>query len=258
MTNAAVKIEPVSVPTTIVDRPVPSGGPEDRFLAMLERVARDPASDVEKVRVLYSLRRDEEDRIFRREAEREFNQALAQAQGKLRAVAADSNNPQTRSKYASYAALDRAVRPAYSAAGLSLSFDTEPTPSENIIRLVCHVSHAGGFTRKYQVDMPADGKGAKGGDVMTKTHAIGAGMTYGQRYLLKLIFNMAVGDDNDGNETDPTPISDDQLRALIDLADEVGADKPKLCKYLKIPALAELPAARFKDAVAALESKRTK
>ena len=48
--------------------------------------------------------------------------------------------------------------------------------------------------------MPSDGKGAKGGDVMTKTHATGAAMSYGMRYLLKFIFNVAVGeDDTDGN-----------------------------------------------------------
>jgi hypothetical protein len=44
----------------------------------------------------------------------------------------------------------------------------------------------------HRIDMPADGKGAKGGDVMTKTHAMGAAASYGQRYLLKLIFNIAV------------------------------------------------------------------
>ena len=48
--------------------------------------------------------------------------------------------------------------------------------------------------------MPADGKGAKGGDVMTKTHASGAAISYGSRYLLKAIFNLAIGEeDADGN-----------------------------------------------------------
>lgn len=35
---------------------------------------------------------------------------------------------------------------------------------------------------------------------MTKTHAVGSGKTYAKRYLLKDIFNVAVGeDDDDGN-----------------------------------------------------------
>jgi hypothetical protein len=69
-----------------------------------------------------------------------------------------------------------------------------------MMRVLCHVSHSAGHERTYQIDMPADGKGAKGGDVMTKTHAAGAAASYGMRYLLKMIFNLAVGeDDTDGN-----------------------------------------------------------
>ena len=42
----------------------------------------------------------------------------------MRAIAADANNPQTRSRYASYFALDNAVRPIYTKHGFSLTFDT--------------------------------------------------------------------------------------------------------------------------------------
>jgi hypothetical protein len=66
--------------------------------------------------------------------------------------------------------------------------------------VICRVSHQNGHSRTYQIDMPADGKGAKGGDVMTKTHATGSAVSYGMRYLLKMIFNIAVSDkDDDGN-----------------------------------------------------------
>ena len=48
--------------------------------------------------------------------------------------------------------------------------------------------------------MPADGKGAQGRDVMTRTHATGSAVSYGRRYLLLMIFNIAVGgEDDDGN-----------------------------------------------------------
>ena len=62
------------------------------------------------------------------------------------------------------------------------------------MRVVCYVS-LGAHTRKYKADMPADRKGAKGGNVITKTHATGAAMSYGMRYLLKYIFNVAIGVD---------------------------------------------------------------
>jgi hypothetical protein len=52
------------------------------------------------------------------------------------------------------------------------------------------------------MDMPSDGKGAKGGDVMTKTHATATADSYAKRYLIKDIFNIAIGEyDTDGNAT---------------------------------------------------------
>jgi hypothetical protein len=129
---------------------------------------------------------------------------MNRAQSAIGRVAPDLNNPQTHSKYASYAALDRVVRPVYTREGINLSFSTEDSPLPESVRVVCFVSLRS-HTRKYQVDMPADGKGAKGGDVMTKTHATGSAMQYGMRYLLKLIFNIAVGSDDDGNGASGVP-----------------------------------------------------
>lgn len=146
-----------------------------------------------------------QEHMLAREAETAFNAAMARAQARMGRVAADSNNPQTKSKYASYAALDKELRPIYTEEGFALSFDTKKGDSETM-DVLCHVSHAAGHTRTYQVNMPTDGKGAKGGDVMTKTHATGSAATYGMRYLLKLIFNVAIGEnDNDGNQGSDMP-----------------------------------------------------
>lgn len=165
--------------------------------AMFERLVKDPAIDVEKIERLMALW----ERGEARKAEAAFNAAMSQAQAEMRSVEADATNPQTRSRYASYVQLDRAIRPIYSRHGFGLSFDTGEGAAAEWIRVLCYVTHASGHARTYHADMPADGKGAKGGDVMTKTHAVGAALSYGARYLLKLIFNVAVGeDDRDGNQ----------------------------------------------------------
>lgn len=136
------------------------------------------------------------------EAEQAFNEAMCAAQSELGRIAPDLTNPQTHSRYASYAALDKKLRPVYTKHGFSLSFDSGDSPVPETVRVICYVSHRAGHTRTYNgPPMPADGKGAKGGDVMTKTHATGAAMSYGARYLLKFIFNLSVGEDDvDGNE----------------------------------------------------------
>jgi hypothetical protein len=142
-----------------------------------------------------------QERAQDRDAEMQFNEAMNAAQTELGRIAPDLTNPQTHSKYASYAALDRKIRPIYTKHGFSLSFDSGDSPLADTVRVTCFVSHRAGHTRKYTgPPMPADGKGAKGGDVMTKTHATGAAMSYGARYLLKFIFNISVGEDDvDGN-----------------------------------------------------------
>ena len=222
-------------------------------LNMITKAAINPDVDVEKMERLMAMH----DRIVARQAEGEFNDAMAKAQAEMRPVAADADNPQTKSKYASFAALDRALRPIYTSHGFSLSFDTGDGAPEGYVRLLCYAGHRMGHTRTYRADMAADGKGAKGGDVMTKIHATGSAFTYGQRYLLKLIFNIAVGDDDDGNAASGGPsVSAEEKAELIDLIKEVGADTAKLCKYLGVAAIDYLPASRFLEAKAALEKKR--
>ncbi len=104
--------------------------------------------------------------------------------------------------------------------------------------------------------MPADGKGAKGGDVMTKTHAAGSAFSYGQRYLLKLIFNVAIGDDDDGNAAGSVLIDEDQKSQLINMMKSSGADTSAFLKYMGVDYIDKLPAAKFDAAMAALKAKK--
>jgi hypothetical protein len=139
--------------------------------------------------------------LLEREAMRDFNEAMNKCQSEMRLVRNDKDNKQTNSRYATYAALDKALRPIYTKYGFSISFSTTDCPLPEHIRMLAYVSLSG-YTRLYQCDMPADGKGAKGGDVMTKTHAHGSAHMYGKRNLLKDVFNVVTGDevDDDGND----------------------------------------------------------
>lgn len=185
---------PIDLPVSVVPLSL-EPHPTD-FLSMFERLARDAAVDVDKLERLMQMH----ERAQARMAEEAFNGAMSTAQKGMRQISTDAQNPQTQSRYASYSKLDKALRPIYTEHGFALSFNTGDGGPENYVRVLCYVTHASGFARTYHVDMPADGKGAKGNDVMTRTHATGAALSYGMRYLLKMIFNVAVGeDDTDGN-----------------------------------------------------------
>jgi hypothetical protein len=184
------------------------------IMAVIARAASDPNTDVDKLERLMAMA----ERLSARQAETAFNEAMNEAQTSMRAIAKDAQSD--KGKYASFVALDKAARPIYAAQGFSLSFDTGDGAPADHIRLLCYVSHREGHTRTYHVDMPADGKGAKGGDVMTKTHATGAAMTYGQRYLFRLIFNLAVGEDNDGTIREA---SNEELDFIVEINDAATA-----------------------------------
>lgn len=227
------------------------------LITAISRAASDPNTDIDKMERLMAMH----ERITAKNAEQAFNAAMSAAQRDMGRVSADATNPQTRSKYATYAALDRALRPVYTQHGFSLSFDTGEAASE-WVRVVCYVSHVEGHSRTYHADMPADGLGAKGNAVMTKTHAAGSAMSYGMRYLLKLIFNVAVGeDDDDGNgATAPKPkLSQEQIANIESLLTETKSDRGQFLAWIgggMCASLSDVPASQYAAAIKGLEAKR--
>jgi hypothetical protein len=242
---------------------LPATMPSDTgtVLNLIARAASDPNCDIDKMERLMRMHTEMTNRV----CEQEFNAAMRAAQEEMRPIVKDSNNPQTRSRYASYPALDRAIRPIYTKHGFALSFDSGDAPKPEEVRVLCHVSHSGedpsrGFTRVYHVDMPADGKGAKGGDVMTRTHAAGSAYTYGQRYLLKLIFNLATSDtatNDDGNAAAKTVvprINESQAATLKKAIETCGIGFEKFCNFYGISSFDLLSADRYEEAMEACRS----
>ena len=225
------------------------------LLDIISQAATNPAVDVDKLERLIAL----SDRQQAKEAERLFNVAMTGAQKEMRPVAADASNPQTKSKYASYFALDKALRPIYVTHGFSLSFDTDDSPKADHIRILCYASHEAGHSRTYKIDMPSDGKGAKGGDAMTKTHAAGAAVSYGQRYLLKSIFNISVGEDNDGNNIDAEcTIDADQMQHILDQIAATDSNIEIFCEFMKVDAVKNITVSQYGRAIQALNAKARK
>jgi hypothetical protein len=224
----------------------------DNLLPMIERLAKDEHFDPTRMeRLLDMLERERE-----RQLKLAFTEAMAKAQAEMEPVVKDKNNGQTKSKFASFGALDRAVRPIYTKHGFTVTFDTGYDAPENHVRVLCDVAHTGGYLRQYHVDMPADGKGAKGGDVMTKTHATGSAVTYGRRYLLAMIFNIATEDD-DGNAAGGVEcISKKQLTQLTKAAKDAAVDMAKFCNHFGIAEMAFLPASKFHQAIGMIALKK--
>lgn len=161
---------------------------------VIAKVASLKDLDVEKLSKMMQMQEDWE----RRQAATHYNEMMSQAQAAMTTVSKDSVNPVTRSRYASLAALDDAIRPIYTRYGFSIEFNEEHAgEKENGILLAIMVSN-GAETRRRTKYIPVQTTGIGGRVAMTATHASIAAVTYGRRALLKMVFNIAE-DDDDGN-----------------------------------------------------------
>jgi hypothetical protein len=168
--------------------PAPTG-----YHDVIVRAAQDPNFDMDKLERLVEL----QENLRRDFANQDFNESMSAAQGEMSPISANANNPQTRSRYATYDQVDRECRPIYTKHGFAISYDTEEI-SETRIRVIGLVSH-GSIVRRHQITMPIVTQGIRGGDMMTLTHATQSAVTYGKRALLGMIFNLAIDRDDDGN-----------------------------------------------------------
>jgi len=207
---------------------LPTANPTS-LLAAITRAAADPSVDIDKVERLFAMH----ERLASREAEAAFNDALARAQAKIVPIATDATNTHTGTAYATLAQINRLIVPLYTAEGLSLSFDEEgkndahPIP-QGYLRIVGILAHSAGHSRRYHVDLPPDDVGAQGKVNKTKVQAVGSTSTYGQRYLVRRIFNIATReDDDDGNGSAGAD-------ALVEIAEQMQAAKtvPELAKLM--------------------------
>ncbi len=168
---------------------------ESEALGMIERAARDPAVDISKFERLVALRNQE--RAFL--AEQRFNERMNEVQSLNLRVERESRNSHTNSTYARLEAVNAVVVPAYSSKGFSMSFGTIDCPIKDHYRMICDVSNAG-HTKRFQCDLPSDVSGPQGRANKAAIQGFGSTMSYGRRYLTKLIFNVCEVDDTEDDD----------------------------------------------------------
>lgn len=249
MSLPAENIRQIEGPTS----QLPAQSETGAVISMFERMARDPSVPMDRIeRVMDMMRQMRVD-----QAQEDYNEAMAATQRDLTPVARDSFNPQTRSKYASYHAIDKAIRPVYTKHGLGVSFDEDQSPPEGFIRVLAFVSK-GRHTKTFHYDSPIVTQGLAGKTMMTLTHARASAVTYAKRYLVGMIFNLSTGEDEDGNEATSVGgvITDEQAKEIKGKCDQVaeGFDE-SFCNYFGVETIADLPAKDYQRALAALKKK---
>jgi hypothetical protein len=219
MSTALVESEP---------EPAVRRGPPDSPLAILQ-AALERGTDPDKLEKLMDLA----DRWKSDRAAEAFAAAMNEVQRVIPCVVKDRDNPFTKSRYATLENVNTAIRPVYARHGFSLSYGTDDSKLADHMRVVCDVSHVGGCTRRYHLDCPVDGAGMKGGANKSGAQAMGSTITYARRYLMLMIFNVTVADqDLDGNATDALDaITEAEALEVEDLLADTKANRVKFLEW---------------------------
>jgi hypothetical protein len=180
----------------------PATTAEPAMLSFLQRAVADPGFDVGKFEVVLGAMREEQAKA----SQRAFYAAMAVAQGEMEPVRKDATNPSTRSKYARFEAIDAVVRPVYTRHGFSVSYRTGTPSRPGAVRVICTVAHEAGHSVEAELEAALDGSGAQGRSNKTDVQATGSTVSYLRRYILTMVWNIALAsDDDDGEGSRPSP-----------------------------------------------------
>lgn len=234
---------------------VVAAGESAALLSMIERAARDPAVDIDKMERLFGMK----ERMEALAARRAYDEAFAAMQpelpeidkrGKIIIKEKGGEKVIQSTPYALWDDTNRLIKPILAKHGFGLSFRIEQTEARIITRAI--LSHSGGHREDTSFSAPIDATGSK-----NNVQGWGSSFSYGKRYTGTAILNITTkGEDDDGKAAGaPASISEDQENEIRDLIEATEASLPRFCAYFKIEKLSDLPAKRFDDAIAALKKK---
>jgi hypothetical protein len=222
-----------------------SGG----LLGVIARAARDPSVDIDKMERLLEM----QERVLAREAKTAYAVALAELQPSLPIISERgkilNKSNQVQSTYAFWEDVNEAIRPMLSEAGFSLSFRTGR--AGNDITVTGVLTHRDGHSEETTIALPADASGSK-----NAVQAVASSTSYGKRYTAFALLNITTkGEDDDGKKAgDPPSIDDAEYAMLKNLIEASGANTNRFLEKYGIDAVANLPKAKLKDAVDALNA----
>ncbi len=164
------------------------------LLELMERTLADPGADLDRldrIAVIY-------ERALEREAEQAFARALIRMQRRLPVLdelgEVTDESGAVKSTYASWEDTVEVIRPILFRHGFALSF--RPGLSARGEPVVVGVlRHEAGHKEEAELVLPADVSGGK-----NPVQAVGSSLSYGQRYVTKLLLNLASRrvEDDDG------------------------------------------------------------
>lgn len=186
-----------------------------------------------------------------------YNAAMAKCQAEMPVVVHDAVNNETKRGYATFENVQHAAKKIYSSNGFSLSFATEACAREGFYNVTCDCMHMQGDSRRHVLhSVPIDDKGAKGNPNKTAIQGMMSSMSYAEKRLLCMIFNITIaGEDLDGRDDDGEVLDEKQVETIKALLAEKGYLEPAFFKWCKnginvaVEKYDDIPAKKFDSLV---------
>ena len=243
-------VEPVKLPKRKTDIAIATAPVSESvaLIAMIERAARDPAVDVDKLQKLFQMHQDADSR----QARTAFLAALAKMQAELPAIERKGTAHNSK-KYARFEDFIVAVKPKLAEFGFSLTFRLQQTDKD--IRISGVLGHAAGHQETTDLSLPADSSGNK-----NAVQAWGSSISYGKRYVGVTLLGIATEDeDDDGNAAGAgEKVGAESVEKLRSLLMETQSDLAFFYNMFEIECLEDMPAAKLATALRMLELKKSK
>jgi len=183
--------------------------------------------------------------------------ALAKAQAKLQNAKNTADNPFYKSKYAPLGEVLDLVRPVLAENGLAV-IQYPSSDDGKIISIHTMLVHESGEYIDFDpLSLTAEKITPQGA---------GAAITYGRRYSVSGIFNIASEDDDDGNSLEKPQngakqpsktINKSEVMVLEGLINKTETDKKKFLDYYKVDKPEQMTKEMYEHALAVLKKKNT-
>lgn len=170
---------------------------DSNIMAVISRAAADPSCDIDKLERLMAMH----ERMQARDAEAEFNGAMAAMQSDIPSIAergAIVVNGQKRSDYATFEDINDVIKPIMQQHGFAITFKVENIAQGLSVTGI--LMHRAGHRESTTMLLPLDTSGSK-----NAVQAVGSSTSYGKRYVMSALLNLTTrGEDDDGHAAVPT------------------------------------------------------
>ena len=229
------KIESASVPVA------PASGESAALISMIERAARDPNVDLDKMERLFAMHAA----IEARRAKAAYIAALSAMQpalpiiGKRGEIARTSKDDAGKkqaaksTKYARWEDVVEAIAPVLARHGFSISFRIK---QEARVEVTAVLGHRDGHCEETSMSLPIDDSGAK-----NNMQGWGSSVSYGKRYTAFALLNIVARDEDDdgkaaGEKTMDAATIDEITRLIADTKSDLGV----ICGHYSVEGLDDL------------------